>query len=165
MAFHTRFASWASTVATWLTVRDTVAVDTLARLATSRMSTDPHLFRPRKSCYPQYTLSQVLSNLRAFVGRPDPLFARHGENATILLVLQRPCNVLANMVNVYLICADLPPFLPLLETTEEQRLDVASEFACTSPQSASYCIYQATGKGRTWNLLQSRSSSWLAKRK
>jgi hypothetical protein len=35
-------------VATWLTVRDTVAVDTLARLATSRMSTDPHLFRPRK---------------------------------------------------------------------------------------------------------------------
>src|SRR5580693_5332276 len=43
MAFQTRFANCASTVATWLTVRDTVAVDTLARLATSRMSTRPLL--------------------------------------------------------------------------------------------------------------------------
>src|SRR5580704_11253990 len=43
MAFQTRFASCASTVATWLTVRETVAVDTLARLATSRMSTCPLL--------------------------------------------------------------------------------------------------------------------------
>src|SRR5580704_1017520 len=41
MAFQTRLANCASTVATWLTVRDTVAVDTLARLATSRMSTGP----------------------------------------------------------------------------------------------------------------------------
>jgi hypothetical protein len=102
-----------------LTVRDTVAVDTLARLATSRMSTDPHLFRPRKSCYPQYTLSQVLSNLWAGAGRRGPLLARGSEDATILLAPQRPCNVVGNMVNVYLICADLPPFLPLLETTEE----------------------------------------------
>src|SRR5580704_1613942 len=57
MAFQTRFANCASTVATWLTVRDTVAVDTLARLATSRMSTSP-LLPSAKISRAQYTLSQ-----------------------------------------------------------------------------------------------------------
>jgi hypothetical protein len=40
MAFHTRLASWASTVGTWFTVRDTVAVETIARFAMSLISKD-----------------------------------------------------------------------------------------------------------------------------
>src|SRR5690348_2356899 len=38
MTFQTRFTSWGSTVGTRLMARDTVAVDTLARLAISRIS-------------------------------------------------------------------------------------------------------------------------------
>ncbi|PWT86783.1 MAG: glycoside hydrolase family 127 protein [Acidobacteria bacterium] len=56
MAFQTRFANCASTVATWFTVRDTVAVETLALLATSRMSTDPRC--EKKSGGQAHTLSK-----------------------------------------------------------------------------------------------------------
>src|SRR5271170_6349873 len=64
MAFQTRFASCASTVTTWLTVRDTVAVETLARLATSRMSTSPlppsGKFVTHSIRYPKSLTNQVL---------------------------------------------------------------------------------------------------------
>jgi hypothetical protein len=59
IAFQTRFANWASTVATWLIVRETVAVDTFARRATSRMSKEPS--SETGTCPElQYTLSQIL---------------------------------------------------------------------------------------------------------
>src|SRR5580658_7395416 len=63
MAFQTRFANCASTVGTWLTVRDTVAVDTFARLATSRMSTSPLLPSAKVVCcsirYPKHVTTGV----------------------------------------------------------------------------------------------------------
>jgi hypothetical protein len=82
------------------------------------MSTHPHLFRPRKVVtrsirYPKFFPTS------GRLPEPGPLFARDSENATILLVPQRPCNAFTNMVNVYLLCADWPPFLPLRKTTEE----------------------------------------------
>src|SRR5690242_20710419 len=46
MTFQTRFTSWGSTVGTRLMARDTVAVDTLARLAISRMSISFYGCRP-----------------------------------------------------------------------------------------------------------------------
>ena len=45
------------TLATWLTLRDTVAVDTLARLATSRMAAYPRL--QREYSQRKYTLCEV----------------------------------------------------------------------------------------------------------
>ncbi len=45
------------TLATWLTLRDTVAVDPFARLAMSRMSTYPRL--PREYSRREYTLCEV----------------------------------------------------------------------------------------------------------
>ena len=41
MAFQTRLARSGSTVEMWLTARETVAMETPARWATSRMLTDP----------------------------------------------------------------------------------------------------------------------------
>src|SRR5580704_8138174 len=122
MAFQTRFANCASTVATWLTVRDTVAVDTLARLATSRMSTRP-LFPSANvvSHSIRYLKPPTNRSGRAFRAmRQNPLSYFHAwANAAKKIapleamgckgIAPASCNVGKSVVNVYSSClASLP---------------------------------------------------------
>jgi hypothetical protein len=141
IAFQTRFANCVSTLATWLTVRGTVAVDTLAGLATSRIPTVPRLVR--KMFWREYTLSDVFP----------------GENWFSRSLGQSTCNDAHSLVNVYMIARSC--CCALLRRGPVRRLTVR-ESLCLLPVSLGLvqCGPHRTldSSGRFWGYARASSN-------